>query len=238
MPSHATAPLPLVRRGRWCACALAGTILPAVLACIAVVEDGGAASPAAEADRECVLCHAEQARDARAFGHHRGPDGALGCQVCHSSHALEGGEIGGTPVRTASCEECHAEIEAEFRLPFAHPAAPIATCTTCHPPHGLAPRALREHLRHEVCVGCHLEMAGPFLFEHDGDRNLACMSCHEAHGSANRRLLTHATTQMLCHSCHLDLEAIHIENPGRVYTECLLCHPAVHGSHWERELFR
>lgn len=92
------------------------------------------------------------------------------------------------------CEDCHAAESAQFSLPFRHPLGVSMGCTACHPAHGLAPRKLREHLRTEACVECHREHAGPFQFEHKGDRNShlhdqgsiyrECLACHtEVHGS-------------------------------------------------------
>ena len=137
------------------------------------------------------------------------------------------------------CEECHTDVAADFALPFRHPLDDGALgCTSCHPPHGLSPLRERDHLRSESCLECHRELAGPFLFGHDGSRQRLCLSCHEAHGSTNRRLLTYADSRALCTSCHHSLEDLHIQNPGSIFQNCLLCHTEVHGSDWSRELFR
>ena len=165
---------------------------------------------------------------------HRGLSG--GCMGCHGDHALGTGE--GPVELHARCEDCHGGALARFALPFRHPLGVGLDCTSCHPPHGLAPREQRAHLRHAVCVECHREFAGPFQFEHEGNRALGCLSCHEAHGSSNRRLLTHADSRMLCMSCHSDLEQSHRQNPGSIFRECLNCHTEVHGSQWNRELLR
>ena len=202
------------------------------------------ADPSAELgvaeEGECAGCHAQEARDARAFGRHRelpGGSGCLGCHLPHESEGREGKPTLGTTLR-ARCEDCHADVSAQFRLPFRHPLDAGITCTSCHAPHGGSPRELREHLRHEACVECHLEKAGPFLFEHEGDRSLQCLSCHEPHGSSNPRLLTYHDSRSLCHSCHMDLEDVHREDPGAIFRECLQCHTEVHGSNWDREFFR
>jgi DmsE family decaheme c-type cytochrome len=149
----------------------------------------------------------------------------------------EGSGLGPSALR-AECEDCHVEIVAQFRLPFHHPLGGNVRCASCHPPHGGPPRELREHVRREACLECHLEKEGPFLFEHEGDRNLLCLSCHEPHGSSNPRLLTHHDSRSLCHSCHMNLENVHLEEPGSIFRDCLLCHTEVHGSNWDREFFR
>jgi DmsE family decaheme c-type cytochrome len=143
----------------------------------------------------------------------------------------------------ARCEDCHREVQAEFAMPFRHPLdagslGAASGCTSCHPPHGLAGLRARDHLRRDACLECHRELAGPFLFEHEGSRERLCLSCHEAHGSPNRRLLTHADSRSLCSSCHMNLEDIHIQNPGSSFRNCLLCHTEIHGSDWDRELRR
>jgi DmsE family decaheme c-type cytochrome len=181
----------------------------------------------------CADCHGKEAQALREDRGHRTVE--AGCLACHGAHALGSGS-GPVPL-LARCEECHPAERARFALPFRHPLE-AADCTSCHPPHGLAPRALRLHLRRDACVECHREYAGPFQFEHEGNRALGCLSCHESHGSANRRLLTHSETRMLCMSCHTNLEQSHRQNPGSVFRECLNCHTEVHGSHWNRELLR
>lgn len=186
-------------------------------------------------DSACLDCHGEQGRDALADGHHREGQGGLGCLLCHTPHPNRGS--GPTQIK-ASCEDCHAEVLAEFRLPFSHPMPSANGCLICHPAHGGAPRRLRRHVREEACVECHLEMAGPFLHEHEGDRNRACTSCHFPHGSPNRRLLSFADTRSLCMSCHSNLEIFHRQNPGSIFRDCLRCHTEIHGSNWDREFFR
>jgi DmsE family decaheme c-type cytochrome len=210
-----------------------------VLAC--AIEPAAGDVDSAE-DAACAACHADEARDARGFGGHRGLAGGSSCLACHTPHgaALEGRVSAPASELRANCQDCHAAVEAQFRLPFRHPLGgePETRCTICHSPHGGTARELREHLRREACVECHLEKSGPFLFEHEGDRGLQCLSCHEPHGSSNPRLLTHHDSRSLCHSCHANLEDVHREDPGAIFRECLQCHTEIHGSNWDRELFR
>jgi len=184
------------------------------------------------ASNGCVACHAREADALRADTSHRG----AGCGGCHGEHADGGGA--GPVAPGARCADCHAAERARFTLPFRHPLGPADACTTCHPAHGLAPRESRVVLRRDACVECHREYAGPYAFDHEGDRTRQCLSCHEPHGSPNRRLLTHSETRMLCLSCHIQLEQTHIQNAGSIYRECLNCHTEVHGSNWSRELLR
>jgi DmsE family decaheme c-type cytochrome len=194
----------------------------------------GASSGSASVSPECSACHADEAREVRVSHLHRANE--QGCLFCHSPHAA--GEGSGPAGSHAGCPDCHASVLAQFAQPFNHPLGSTISCTSCHPPHGMARRALREHVRHEACVECHIEKEGPFLFGHEGDRALLCLSCHEPHGSSNPRLLTHHDSRTLCHSCHINLEDIHVENPGAVFRDCLLCHTEIHGSNWDRTFFR
>ncbi len=215
---------------------LSGALLLAI-ACQAG-EAGFAAEPAIRADDDaCGQCHAEELDAWRSSREHRSTGAGSPCLLCHATHETEGEERLGPAGVSTRCEECHRDVEAEFVLPFRHPLDGEMSCTSCHPPHGLAPRREPDHLRRETCLECHRELAGPFLFEHDGSRERLCLSCHEAHGSPNRRLLTFADSRTLCTACHANLEDLHIQNPGSIFQDCLLCHTEVHGSDWDRELF-
>jgi predicted CXXCH cytochrome family protein len=96
--------------------------------------------------------------------------------------------------------------------------------------------ARQEHVRHDACVGCHIEFRGPYTYEHEGDERLACISCHEPHGSGNRRMLTYPDSLSLCISCHPLLEDHDLAYP--IWQQCLNCHTEVHGSRWDRALLR
>ena len=193
---------------------------------------------AREANAACAACHADAAQELEAARNHAGLSRAVGCLDCHFAHQLEAdGGLGPAELRQ-SCEDCHAEVVAEFALSFAHPLGTAVECTSCHPPHGLPPRELRRHVREEACVACHLEKRGPFVTPHEADKVMACLSCHEPHGSPNRRLLTHPDSRTLCFSCHEIIDEVHIQDPGSVFRDCLNCHTEIHGSNWSGELFR
>jgi predicted CXXCH cytochrome family protein len=106
-------------------------------------------------------------------------------------------------------------------------------------PHGLSGGAERIFVRTEACIECHAEQGGPWVYEHEGDRNLGCISCHEHHGSSNRRLLTYAEPRLMCMSCHPLLSDLpHAQNPGSPFRSCLKCHTEVHGSNIDALLLR
>jgi len=213
------------------------TLLLFALACAAGREES-LASLAASAgpDAACVDCHLDAASDLHRTRHHAGLNGGLGCLTCHTPHR-EGGGRGPSELR-ASCASCHADVLAEFNLPFAHPLDRFVTCTSCHPAHGGSRQAVQHQTRLDRCTECHLEFAGPFIYPHEGSARMGCISCHEPHGSGNRRLLTHADQRSLCFSCHENLELLHVQNPGSVFRECLSCHTEIHGSNWDRDLYR
>jgi DmsE family decaheme c-type cytochrome len=221
---------------RW----LAGSAGALVLSCTLAERRSTAVELQSRLDAGCAACHADEARTARGFGPHDALAGGPGCLGCHVAHEPDGGARVPAPLALlrTSCEDCHAEVVAQFRLPFHHPLGASVGCTSCHPPHGGTRRELRESVYHDACVKCHQEKKGPFLFEHEGDRSFQCLSCHEAHGSSNPRLLTHHDSRSLCHTCHMSFDDLHIEDPGAVFRECLACHTEIHGSNWDRWFLR
>jgi DmsE family decaheme c-type cytochrome len=188
--------------------------------------------------QRCASCHASAVEDWKAGRFHAGVAGALGCLDCHGEH--ESGTDGTVlaPAGTRECVECHAAERAQFERAFRHPLGSSVTCLSCHDPHGGPTHGERERLRTTACVGCHVELRGPFVFHHEGDQAQGCLSCHEAHGGSNRRMLTHRDARTLCMSCHEDLDQSHTQEPGSNFRNCMNCHVAVHGSNWSRDLFR
>jgi DmsE family decaheme c-type cytochrome len=231
-----------LQRKRCAGAALASCVCGLLAWACAQIEPSSSAAPAVVSSGPqavCAACHAEEARELGRSGAHGERHLGLGCLACHAAHepGRVAGELGPAPL-VARCEDCHAEVLAQFALPFRHPLGASVACTSCHPAHGMARRELARHVRHDACAGCHEVQARPYLFGHGGDDGLSCLTCHEAHGSSNRRLLTHATSNDLCHTCHAVLESIHIEDPPSIFQNCLDCHTQVHGSNWNRALMR
>jgi DmsE family decaheme c-type cytochrome len=112
-------------------------------------------------------------------------------------------------------------------------------CSSCHNPHGSTNvRQLKVgYSVNEMCVSCHGEKRGPFLWEHMPVAE-SCITCHDPHGSSNDRLLV-AKVPMLCQRCHT-----HTRHPATVYDQaqvdnnsnrvlgrgCVKCHQNIHGS--------
>jgi DmsE family decaheme c-type cytochrome len=94
----------------------------------------------------------------------------------------------------------------------------------------------------ELCLKCHTEKRGPFLWEHAPVRE-NCMNCHDPHGSNHEKLLA-AKQPYLCQRCHLNTR-----HPGTLYDQrnslggpsitaasnravehaCRNCHQNIHG---------
>ena len=114
-------------------------------------------------------------------------------------------------------------------------------CEDCHDPHdGSRPNMIRADWTNELCLECHTEKRGPFLWEHAPVRE-DCLNCHNPHGSNHDKLLV-AKLPYLCQRCHLNTR-----HPGTLYDgrnagttiggasnraiehACKNCHQNVHG---------
>jgi predicted CXXCH cytochrome family protein len=84
-----------------------------------------------------------------------------------------------------------------------------------------------------TCVGCHVEIEGPWVFEHEGLVTEGCLGCHVAHGSTNRHLLKLRQVAQLCLQCHTVTPSSHTQ-PS--YRDCTRCHTAIHGSNTDPRL--
>jgi predicted CXXCH cytochrome family protein len=134
------------------------------------------------------------------------------------------------------CGECHKPELNEFRHNFHHPVPEgRLVCSDCHEvhPRRAAEKQTAAHTRlrpaKEMCVTCHAETAGPFVFEHDpvvGLTGEGCMECHRAHGSQNPKMLS-TFSRGVCSQCHTDKANNHF--PGRSCWQAG-CHVAMHGS--------
>ncbi|MFN3422478.1 MAG: DmsE family decaheme c-type cytochrome [Armatimonadota bacterium] len=136
------------------------------------------------------------------------------------------------------CSQCHQREVNEFRLNFHHPVPEgRMVCSDCHDIHPSKASQKRMRVVKEMCVTCHAEKSGPFVFEHDpvaGWTGDGCVECHRPHGSHNPRLLK-AFSRGLCNQCHTDKGNNHY--PGQSCWN-VGCHVAVHGSNtdvWLRQ---
>ena len=94
------------------------------------------------------------------------------------------------------------------------------TCSSCHDPHdGSKPKMIKADWTNELCLQCHTEKRGPFLWEHAPVRE-NCLNCHNPHGSNHDKLLV-SQQPWLCQRCHLNTR-----HPGTFYSDL---NAAAHG---------
>ncbi len=173
-------------------------------------------------------------------GPHAGTD--VTCADCHADQAHFGGAA--RPIaefrnRGEFCLQCHAQQVTDFRLPYRHRVLEgEISCLDCHDPHGGFDK-VDWNGRNAVCLDCHTEMAGPFVFEHEAVSDEDCAACHRPHGSQHDKLLTQDGNG-LCLQCHVDAhlnatdgwEIGEQSHAGLLLSEgrCYDCHTHVHGS--------
>ncbi len=202
------------------------------------IEALGALGEAGRVDM-CTQCHTSHRLD-WLDGPHAGV--GIACSECHADQVHFGGST--TPAahyrnRSEFCLQCHAVQSSDFRLPFRHRVleGEIA-CDDCHDPHAGFAAAGWNGLN-EVCLGCHTEMAGPFVFEHEGVAGEDCVGCHRPHGSMHDKLLS-TDSSTLCLQCHFEstFDPIDAWSLGDAphggflggEARCYDCHTEIHGS--------
>lgn len=204
----------------------------------------------------CQGCHAATHPEFDMSAHARA---GLSCASCHSQHDANAagasllqapaaellGRLDGLGASSALCADCHAEQLAEFELNEHHRLLEGALeCTSCHDPHAAPTRSLLGGFKQSLCLDCHEDKGGPFVFEHPASRAEGCTACHAPHGSPNRHLLSHQRTGELCIGCHAALPQFHTGfNPAAaprfgLDTQCTNCHSAIHGSNFDPAFLR
>jgi DmsE family decaheme c-type cytochrome len=205
----------------------------------------------AEIEKRCLACHSktEYVEDISRSEHHRA---GVACTTCHSIHAAA------TPRRLLKkkqselCYTCHADVRAQFSMPFKHRVNEgVMECTDCHNPHGAAsptwkmgarPRMVAlQSVNEEPCLRCHTDKRGPFVFEHPSVRVEGCEICHAVHGSPNPRMLKRPVVMTLCLECHngsgngrstkgvpIPISFHNLASPE--FQTCTICHVRIHGS--------
>lgn len=202
---------------------------------------------AKQASQRCLACH-ETSESHQNFLRSPHLTNGVGCTTCHSVHASKVRHDLLVSPQPALCYGCHRNIEAEFSKPEHHRVNEgLMSCTDCHNPHG----SFRAHQLQSaswqdmVCMKCHVDTAGPFVFEHAPVKEQGCIACHTPHGSANPHLLTRPQVNQLCLECHSTILAQSIapgaptfHNQAAQYQQCVLCHVAIHGSNTDPTLFK
>ncbi|MFP3983018.1 MAG: cytochrome c3 family protein [Desulfurivibrionaceae bacterium] len=186
-----------------------------------------------EANEICFECHKRQSTQFT-FNQSMHSLSNVACIDCHTAHPGEDNRNEANLKMAGSelCYSCHAEKEAEFKMPRHHPLPEDGKgCINCHDPHESNNRAKLEGPGNEACFECHAEKEGPFLYEHDVAAVENCSACHEIHGSRNRHLLIKQDERGLCLSCHDIVPGFHgTESIAGWEHGCTPCHQAIHGS--------
>jgi DmsE family decaheme c-type cytochrome len=132
------------------------------------------------------------------------------------------------------CVSCHGEVAAQFDLPSHHPMREgMLDCTDCHSAHENKRETLGPPT--QTCVGCHQEVAGPWVYEHPPVTE-DCGYCHAAHG-ATADFLLETSQPAACISCHtVALQGA--EHALAFSTDCTDCHNSIHGSYTDPHLRR
>jgi DmsE family decaheme c-type cytochrome len=208
------------------------------------VEGGGdvskifnpAKASAKDVDARCLSCHQGKHANFERSGH---GEANISCIGCHNIHDSKEDALLKAP-QTTLCYQCHTDIKPQFSMPFHHKVNEgLVQCTDCHDPHGtFEKKGLKSASQQDaVCVKCHTETAGPWVFEHNVVKTEGCTACHTPHGGPNPRLLNRANVNTICLQCHspspnfttsAPLGPAH--NQATQYQSCTICHSAIHGS--------
>jgi DmsE family decaheme c-type cytochrome len=188
---------------------------------------------AKEVDAKCQGCHAGAHPNFDRSPHAKAN---VGCTSCHSVHAA------GTPdhllkaAQPTLCFQCHSEVKPAFSMPFHHKVNEgLVQCNDCHDVHGTFGNNNVKSTadQNAICTKCHMEVRGPFVYEHAAVKAEGCLACHSPHGSQNARLLNMPNVNTLCNQCHSPVAAgtVHGMNAGSSeITPCISCHTYIHGS--------
>lgn len=216
--------------------------------------------PPAKILETCLTCHAKDLSKAniRRSSH---TEADVVCTNCHSIHKSQTPKFLLASKQTTLCYSCHSNVRAQFEMPVKHRVNEGAIqCSDCHNPHGTfaptwrmgqRPRMVRQSLgNEEVCLRCHNDKRGPFVFEHPPVAVEGCETCHYPHGSMNTRLLIRPMVFTICLQCHNGAGNFGRQGDGIVtqtsshnmfdpkYRNCTACHVRIHGSNADPNFLR
>jgi DmsE family decaheme c-type cytochrome len=195
-------------------------------------------------DKKCLECHAAAHPNFERSAH---GDAGVSCTSCHSIHKFESEASLLKVSQPKLCYTCHTDVKPAFSQPFHHKVDEgLINCSDCHNPHGtFKEKGLHSSVAGDaICVSCHTETAGPFVYEHQPIRTDGCTFCHSPHGSPNPRLLTRNNVNSLCLQCHsasMNFTAPGVpsfHNQAKQYPACTVCHVQIHGSNADSVYFR
>ncbi len=164
------------------------------------VKSGGARGTIINARKSpdtCFQCHVEKRGEMSLPHAHPVLAGKVSCGDCHDPHkgnAIKGGALN-LATANETCTSCHTQQAGPFI--YKHNAM-LEGCTACHNPHGSVNQKMLVARDDNLCLRCHLEVAGTGQIVVGGEDHASrlqrgtCWSagCHEApHGSnANSHL--------------------------------------------------
>lgn len=205
-----------------------------------------------EFSKVCLTCH-EKVGEQKSAGLSEHTTAGVNCISCHEVHPSEQqkakmGISGHSSMfrekPTELCLSCHKNTQAQFAQTTHHRLKEgVLECSNCHNPHGTANGKQLRADNKEVCVQCHQDKRGPFMFEHGAILSESgCITCHENHGGSGRNMLKARDPKTLCMSCHSreaigqhGVSGIQYNNgvpTGGLTTagDCTRCHSEIHGS--------
>ena len=196
-----------------------------------------------DVNTRCLGCHGEK-HEQRHFSASSHASNDVGCLDCHSPHHAKEPEHLLSRAQPELCYGCHTSTKADFARPYHHRVDEgLVHCSDCHNVHGTTSlRQVRAVPSGDaVCVRCHADKEGPFVYEHVPVKTEGCSSCHTPHGSNNPRYLRVSQVNLLCLQCH----TFPVLSPGgpthnqaTKYQACTMCHAAIHGSNASNVFFR
>jgi DmsE family decaheme c-type cytochrome len=203
----------------------------------------GSKTPVGALNRMCLRCHAGGSRIHWPGSLHENAD--LACSDCHDPMARQSprGLLAADAV-SSTCFRCHLEVRSQFRKRSHMPVLEgKVSCIDCHAPHGSVEDALLRDDEVALCVRCHADKRGPFLWEHAPAAD-GCLECHHPHGSNHERLLV-SPIPYLCQQCHSQVASFghagsalgsnalptgSLPDPRIANRGCVNCHVQIHGS--------
>ena len=199
--------------------------------------------PAQKVNTICLICHGDK-HEQRHFSASVHGNSGIGCIDCHSPHHAREAQHLLVRAQPDLCYGCHTSAKADFAKPYHHRVDEgLIRCSDCHNAHGTTTlRQVRAMPSGDaICVKCHAEKAGPFVYEHVPVKTEGCNSCHTPHGSTNPRYLRVSQVNLLCLQCHsfpAQGPAGPAHDQSAKYQACTMCHTQIHGSNASSVFFR